>query len=38
MTTKKNTQIGEYEYYRITKTIGHTANGERIRKQFLGTS
>ena len=27
MTTKKNTQIGEYEYYRITKTIGHTANG-----------
>lgn len=37
MATKKNTQIGDYEYYRITKTVGHK-DGKPIRKQFLGTS
>ena len=38
MATKKNTQIGEYEYYRFTKTIGHKPDGKPIKKQFLGTS
>ena len=45
MATKKNTAIKhgdkEYNYYRITRTIGHEwKNGKKvpIRKQFYGTS
>lgn len=46
MATKKNTTITgkdgkEYEYYRITRTIGHEwKNGEKvpIKKQFTGAS
>ena len=45
MATKKNTAIThgdkEYNYYRITRTVGHEwKNGKKvpIKKQFVGTS
>lgn len=45
MATKKNTTVTKdgktYEYYRITRTIGHEMkNGKKvpIKKQFIGTS
>lgn len=38
MATKTNTQINGYNYYRITVDLGINAEGERVRKQFLGKS
>ena len=45
MATKKNTAIKrgdkEYNYYRITRTVGHEwKNGKKVpvKKQFVGTS
>lgn len=37
MARKTNTNINGNEYYRITKTIGHKADGTPIKKQFYGT-
>lgn len=38
MAKKTNTNVSGYNYYRVTKTIGHNANGKPIKKQFYGTS
>jgi len=41
MATKTNTQVNNYQYYRITKTVGYTnKDGKKtpIKKQFYGTS
>ena len=39
MAGKTNTTInGHYEYYRITRTIGHDSAGRPIKKQFCGKS
>ena len=37
MAKKTNTIINEKEYYRVTKTIGHKADGTAIKKQFYGS-
>ena len=37
MARKTNTKINGKEYYRVTRTIGHRADGTAIRKQFYGT-
>ena len=41
MATKKNTTIGKYEYYRMTKVIGYEmVDGKKqpVKKQFYGRS
>jgi len=35
---KTNTNIRDYEYFRVVLTIGKDANGKPIQKQFYGTS
>lgn len=37
MARKTNTNINGKEYYRVRRTIGHTANGKEIIKSFYGT-
>ena len=37
MAKKTNFESNGKEYFRITKTIGHKADGTPIRKQFYGT-
>ena len=37
MAKKTNFEINGKEYFRVTRTIGHRANGTPIRKQFYGT-
>lgn len=37
MSKKTNTQINGQKYYRVTRTIGHKADGAPIKKQFYGT-
>lgn len=37
MARKTNIEVNGKNYYRITKTIGHRADGTAIRKQFYGT-
>ena len=37
MAKKTNTTVNGYDYYRTTKTIGHTPEGIAIKKQFYGT-
>lgn len=37
MAKKTNFEINGREYFRVTRTIGHRANGTPIRKQFYGT-
>ena len=37
MARKTNIEINGKQYYRVTRTIGHRADGTAIRKQFYGT-
>ena len=37
MAKKTNFNVNGNEYFRVTKTIGHRADGTPIRKQFYGT-
>lgn len=37
MARKTNFEINGKQYYRVTKTIGHRADGTPIRKQFYGS-
>ena len=37
MARKTNIEVNGKNYYRVTKTIGHRADGTAIRKQFYGT-
>ncbi len=37
MARKINTNINGKDYYRVRRTIGHTANGKEIIKSFYGT-
>lgn len=37
MAKKTNFEVNGKEYYRVTKTIGHRADGTPIKKQFYGT-
>lgn len=37
MAKKTNTEINGNRYFRVTKTIGHRADGTPIRKQFYGS-
>lgn len=36
MAVKSNCNINGNKYYKVTKTIGRTADGKPIRKQFYG--
>lgn len=38
MAVKTNCERGEYKYFRISATIGKTAEGKPIRKDFMGKS
>lgn len=38
MAKKTNFEVNGIEYYRVTKTIGHKADGTSIRKTFYGSS
>lgn len=38
MAVKTNTEINGNKYYKVTKTIGHKADGTSIKKQFYGAS
>lgn len=38
MAKKTNINIGKYNYYKVTKTIGHNVNGYPIKKEFYGLS
>ena len=37
MARRTNIEVNGKQYYRVTRTIGHRANGTAIRKQFYGT-
>ena len=37
MARKTNTKINGKDYYRVTKTVGHTSDGKPIKKQFYGS-
>lgn len=37
MAKKTNTEINGNKYYRVTRTIGHKADGTPIKKQFYGS-
>lgn len=37
MARKTNIEVNGKNYYRVTRTIGHRADGTAIRKQFYGT-
>ena len=37
MARKTNINVNGKQYYRVTRTIGHRADGTAIRKQFYGT-
>lgn len=37
MSKKTNTQINGQKYFRVTRTVGHKADGTPIKKQFYGT-
>lgn len=37
MARKTNTAVNGYNYYKVTRTIGHKADGSPIKKQFYGT-
>ncbi len=37
MAKRTNFESNGKEYFRVTKTIGHKADGTPIRKQFYGT-
>lgn len=37
MAKKTNIEINGKEYYRVTRTVGHKANGTPIRKSFYGS-
>ena len=37
MARKTNIEVNGKNYYRVTRTIGHRADGRAIRKQFYGT-
>lgn len=37
MAKKTNFTVNEKEYYRVTRTVGHKANGVPIRKSFYGS-
>ena len=38
MAKKKNFKVNGYDYYKVTKTIGHKADGTPIKKTFYGSS
>lgn len=38
MAVKTNFEVNGYKYYKITKTIGHNADGSPIKKTFYGNS
>ena len=38
MAVKTNCERGKYKYFRISATIGKTADGKPIRKDFMGKS
>lgn len=38
MAVKTNCERGKYKYFRISATIGKTAEGKPIRKDFMGKS
>ena len=38
MAVKTNVNKNGNQYYRITRTIGHKADGKPIKKEFYGTS
>ena len=37
MAKKTNTEINGNKYYRVTRTVGHRADGTPIKKQFYGS-
>lgn len=37
MAKKTNFEVNGMEYYRVTRTIGHKADGTPVRKQFYGS-
>ena len=38
MARKTNFNVNGYNYYKVTKTIGHKENREPIKKVFYGSS